>query len=393
MSHALGRDSERWEGSFTRAVLRSLLLILALATSGLGIADASERARARLPVVAHGPAEQVTTPDHDKVVGAAVPTAAPAAVTTEVTPARAAPQARAIARGSPEEPAAEWLPATGYNYERGRRGSPVQYVVIHYTAISYERTLKAFRLPSSRVSAHYVIRADGHVAQMVSENDTAWHAGHYWYNLHSVGIELEIDAVTNKDFTAAQYKAAAAIACGVSARHRMPLTRGNVVGHNEIPGTGKIDPGPTWSWPHFMWLTTLCAPPNAGTLSSRWVAQSEAPEVVAGEDAQVTVTLRNTGTIAWRKGGSTEARLGVVGEVPKALASGWPLHDRAAVQAEDLVPPGGNATFTFSVKGALPGSYVLRLRPVVDGAKWMEDQGIHTVITVKPSAARGTPAP
>lgn len=70
-----------------------------------------------------------------------------------------------------------------------------------------------------------------------------------------------------------------------------------------------------------------------------------------------------------------------------------PLPDRAAVQTEDLVPPGGNATFRFSVKGALPGSYILRLRPVVDGVKWMEDQGIHAVITVKPGPPRGTPAP
>jgi len=44
--------------------------------------------------------------------------------------------------------------------------------------------------------------------------------------------------------------------------------------------------------------------------------------------------------------------------------------------------PGGTATFTFTVKGLLPGRYTLRLRGVVDGGAWMNDLGIHTVVTI-----------
>ena len=38
--------------------------------------------------------------------------------------------------------------------------------------------------------------------------------------------------------------------------------------------------------------------------------------------------------------------------------------------------------FNFSVKGVRLGSYPLRLRPVIDGLTWMEDQGIFLQLTV-----------
>src|SRR6185437_4713458 len=99
----------------------------------------------------------------------------------------------------------------------------INYIVIHYTDISYARTLRAFNNLESDVSAHYVIRGDGHIAQIVHEADTAWHSGNYWYNLESIGIELELDRVTNPAFTAEEYYAAAALVCAISARQGIPL--------------------------------------------------------------------------------------------------------------------------------------------------------------------------
>jgi N-acetyl-anhydromuramyl-L-alanine amidase AmpD len=301
---------------------------------------------------------------------------------------RAAPQGRAVAPAVafPYRPEPQWL-SSSPNRDIGRGGAPVRYVVIHYTAISYERTLKAFTLPSSGVSAHYIVRRDGHVAQMVGEADTAWHAGNYWYNQRSIGIELELDPITNPAYTPQQYYAAAALTCEIAKRHGIPLDRAHIVGHNEIPGArGKIDPGPTWGWPHFMWLTSLCAPPTAETVRAQWVSQSAFPEVAVGDSVPVTVTLRNTGATAWRKGTPQEARLGIRGnETGLAfLGPNWPAADRPALQNEAMVPPGGLATFTFSVYGAQPGRFTIPLRGVVDGAAWMDDLGIYTVVTVKP---------
>lgn len=294
---------------------------------------------------------------------------------------------RAIERQSfPYTPRPEWMPTRARNFDHGRDG-PVQYIVIHYTAVSYERTLEIFRGPFSRVSAHYVVRQDGHIAQLVGEADTAWHAGHEWYNDHSVGIEIELDheRIRDPQYTVEQYHATAALTCAIAARHGIPLDRTHVVGHNEIPFTKKLDPGPHWGWPHFMWLTSLCAPPTAATVASSWVSQTADLDLVEGGSGEVSVRLRNSGATAWRKGTPNEARLAVPGNDTSYafLANGWPTADRVAVQTEELVAPGGIATFSFRVAASTPGSFVLPLRGVVDGGAWMTHEGIHTKITVR----------
>ena len=278
----------------------------------------------------------------------------------------------------------EYLP-TETNYWEGRGGASIDYIVIHYTDISYARTLRAFNNVYSDVSAHYVIRGDGHIAQIVHEADTAGHAGNVWYNLHSIGIELELDRVTNPAFTAEQYYAVAALACAISARTGVPLDRTHVIGHNEVPGSTHTDPGPTWDWPHFMWLASLCAPPTSATVHAAFVSETPYPEIDANDAALISVVLRNTGSTAWRKGTEQEARLAIPGNSSDLafLADGWPSPTRPASQQEDIVPPGGTATVSFAVKAALPGTYVVPLRGVIDGGAWMDDLGMYTVVTVR----------
>jgi N-acetylmuramoyl-L-alanine amidase len=299
---------------------------------------------------------------------------------------RVAPPARAAAPPRfPYEPQREWLSKPTTNYTEGRSGASIDYVVIHYTAISYERTLRAFNIPASSVSAHYVVRGDGHIAQLVGESDTAWHSGNHYFNLHSIGIELELDELTNPFFREEQYYAAAALTCDASKRWGFPLDRAHVAGHNEIPGSTHSDPGPTWNWDHFMWLTSLCAPPNAATVRADFVSQTPYPEISTSGVGAVSIVLRNTGGTAWRKGTAQEARLAVAGNDDKLafLSDGWPAPDRPAVQQEDIVPPGATATFTFAVKGLVPGTYRLPLRGVVDGGAWMDDLGLFTQVTVR----------
>jgi hypothetical protein len=235
------------------------------------------------------------------------------------------------------------------------------------------------------VSAHYVVRGDGHIAYVVGEEHTAWHSGNYWYNLNSIGIELELNTRTNPFFREEQYLAAAALTCRAGARWGFPLDRAHVVGHNEVPGATHTDPGPTWNWPHFMWLVSLCAPATASTVRAAFVSQTPYPHVPANDTGTVSIVLRNTGATAWRKGTPQEARLAVAGNDSKFafLGEGWFAPDRPAVQWEEIVPPGGTATFTFAVKGMLPGTYRLALRGVIDGGAWMDDLGLYTEITVR----------
>jgi N-acetylmuramoyl-L-alanine amidase len=298
---------------------------------------------------------------------------------------RAAPPARAASLRFPYEPQPEWLMKETTNHWWGRRGGYVEAVVIHYTVITYEQTLRAFNIPASDVSAHYVVRGDGHIAYVVGEEHTAWHSGNYWYNLNSIGIELELNTRTNPFFREEQYQAAAALACRAAARWGFPLDREHLVGHNEVPGATHTDPGPTWNWPHFMWLVSLCAPPTASTVRAAFVSQSPYPELAPHDTASVSIVLRNTGSTAWRKGTPQEARLAVAGNDPKFafLADGWVAPDRPAAQWEEIVPPGGTATFSFAVKGVLPGTYRLALRGVIDGGAWMDDLGLFTEIKIR----------
>jgi N-acetylmuramoyl-L-alanine amidase len=298
---------------------------------------------------------------------------------------RAAPPARAASMRFPYEPQPEWLMLPTTNHWWGRRGGVAQAVVIHYTVITYQQTLRAFNTRASDVSAHYVVRGDGHIAYVVGEEHTAWHSGNFWYNLNSIGIELELNTRTNPVFREEQYLAAAAVTCRAAARWGFPLDREHVIGHNEVPGATHTDPGPTWNWPHFMWLVSLCAPPTASTVRAAFVSQTPYPEIAANDVGAVSIVLRNTGATAWRKGTPQEARLAITGNDAKLafLGESWVAADRPAVQAEDIVPPGETATFTFAVKGKLPGTYRLALRGVVDGGAWMDDLGLFTEITVR----------
>lgn len=124
-----------------------------------------------------------------------------------------------------------------------------------------------------------------------------------------------------------------------------------------------------------------------------WVSQSPWPTVEAGSvGGPYTVTFKNTGSRPWRKGVIGEqANLGIVGD-DRSFAGwsvDWPSADRVAIQTETEVVPGANGTFTFRFRApSTNGSYRIALRPVVDGATWMEDQGVYLVVTVTGGASR-----
>src|SRR5207237_4479326 len=100
------------------------------------------------------------------VVGCAPATPAVAPKRTDVPPAaidpplQAASDLAALARARQEgrylapaptfpfTPQPDWLP-TPVDHDVGRDGAPVSFIVIHYTDLSYERTLRAFNSPNS----------------------------------------------------------------------------------------------------------------------------------------------------------------------------------------------------------------------------------------------------
>ncbi len=151
----------------------------------------------------------------------------------------------------------QFVPADPSNYSDYSRGpSDIDIIVIHTVQGSYSGAISWFQNPSADVSAHYVVRSDdGAVTQCVAEEDVAWHAGNWDYNLVSVGIEHE-GYVEDPDtwYTDAMYEGSAALAADIAARNGIPVDRSHIIGHYEVPGSTHTDPGSGWDWDYYMAL-------------------------------------------------------------------------------------------------------------------------------------------
>lgn len=109
-------------------------------------------------------------------------------------------------------------------------------------------------LKGVEVSAHCLIRRDGHVIQYVSFLDKAWHAGVSSFkqrqrcNDFSIGIELE--GTDSIPYTTAQYQQLHAITLCLQNNYPA-IIMDNIVGHCDIAPGRKTDPGPSFDWHHF----------------------------------------------------------------------------------------------------------------------------------------------
>jgi uncharacterized lipoprotein YddW (UPF0748 family) len=130
-----------------------------------------------------------------------------------------------------------------------------------------------------------------------------------------------------------------------------------------------------------------------------WYGQSGYPTLCPGETSTAVVAFKNSGSFGWVSGRMGEvAYLGTWGPEPgqdKATplggdgqlgtpATGWPRYNRIAAQPADYVGPGQVSWFQFTIQApTTPGTYRLYLRPLIEGAQWMEDYGVYWVVTVK----------
>ncbi len=167
----------------------------------------------------------------------------------------------------PWYPPMRWIPASDANFEAGRGGAAISYIVIHATDGAYAGALAWFQDPESHLSAHYVIRAsDGLITQLVAEADTAFQAR--GFNQPSIGIEHEFDPRSGTGYTDAEYRSSAALVCAIGRRYGIPLDRTHILGHSEVPGTDHRDPGPSWNWTFYMSLVRSCAGVGGAVASS-----------------------------------------------------------------------------------------------------------------------------
>ncbi len=125
-----------------------------------------------------------------------------------------------------------------------------------------------------------------------------------------------------------------------------------------------------------------------GKLSARWVRQSDYPTVAPGEEFELWVEFRNTGTIPWLK----EEVPGVVKlgtSRPRDRSSrfyhlSWLSKNRLTL-IDQGTPPGNIGRFTFKMKApARPGTYREYVEPVAEYSTWIgPDWGVYWNIRVE----------
>jgi N-acetylmuramoyl-L-alanine amidase len=135
------------------------------------------------------------------------------------------------------------------------RALPVQHLILHYTGMRDADTAIA-RLcdPAAKVSAHYVVKENGDIIQLVEESQRAWHAGKsFWggvtdLNSSSIGIEIcnPGHEFGYANFPDAQILSVINLCKDILLRH--DILSQNVLAHSDIAPTRKMDPGELFPW-------------------------------------------------------------------------------------------------------------------------------------------------
>ncbi len=140
------------------------------------------------------------------------------------------------------------------------------------------------------------------------------------------------------------------------------------------------------------------APTKRDGFHAAWWGQSGYPTLCPGDKSTATVAFYNSGSLGWvgAKMGQA-AYLGTWGPDPGqdrasllggdgtggSPNTGWPRYNRIAGQPAPYVGPGQVSWFQFTIQApTTPGVYFLGLRPLVEGATWLEDDGVFWFVTV-----------
>ena len=139
----------------------------------------------------------------------------------------------------------------------------VEFVVIHSTNCSLEKTLEILCSETSKVSCHFVIAESGEIFELVQclagGVNRAWHAGESKWNDgekewtalndNAIGIELVNKNGNIFEFTEEQYISLNGLILELQKRFLALGIAENILGHEHIAGfRGKVDPGLQFNW-------------------------------------------------------------------------------------------------------------------------------------------------
>ncbi|MGY0056128.1 N-acetylmuramoyl-L-alanine amidase [Streptomyces sp. LZ34] len=232
---------------------------------------------------------------------------------------------------APKGVSCEWIPApyeqfgdNDYgNHDLGNRpeSQTIDYIVIHDTEGTWDVCLKLIQDPTY-VSWQYTLRsADGHIAQHLALKDVGWHAGNWYVNAKSIGLEHE-GFLTAPDawYTEAMYRASARLVRYLARKYDIPLDRQHILGHDNVPGTTTpnikgmhTDPGPYWDWAHY--FTLLGAPfhttagPGGGLVTIRPDYDTHQPVYTGCDTAGQPCAPHGSGAVRLHTAPSADAPL------------------------------------------------------------------------------------
>jgi len=136
-----------------------------------------------------------------------------------------------------------------------RKTKMIKFIVIHYTGMKSENAaIKRLCDDRFRVSAHYFIKKNGEMINLVPDLYVAWHAGKSkWlnYNLlnkNSIGIEIQNPGHDNgyKNFSTKQFSSLKILLRTLIKKYKIDLK--NILGHSDIAPERKKDPGEKFPW-------------------------------------------------------------------------------------------------------------------------------------------------
>ena len=166
-------------------------------------------------------------------------------------------------------------------YQSDSVSTRVRFIVIHFTSLNWEDSLRVLTEEQFAVSSHYLIPESEDqsyrssklsIYQLVDEKDRAWHAGKSQWeertniNDQSIGIELvnqaECNFNTEKDmrllyrenysctfpnFDSKQIDLLISLLKEILGKHE-EIKPTYIVGHSDIAPDRKFDPGPKFPW-------------------------------------------------------------------------------------------------------------------------------------------------
>ena len=143
-----------------------------------------------------------------------------------------------------------------YNFSLPKRGRKyIKFIILHYTGMKKESSaLRRLCNKKSKVSAHYFIKENGKVINLVPDLYEAWHAGKsHWKNFksinkYSIGIEISNPGHDNgyKNFSSKQILSITKLIKFLISKYHIKYS--NILGHSDISPDRKKDPGEKFPW-------------------------------------------------------------------------------------------------------------------------------------------------